>query len=226
MAALCLYLHTRHVSVGVMKPIETGTNPNFPQVSDAGLLQTIAQVDDPLSDICPYALPEPLAPLSSARRHGVTIMMHSINQAYRLLSNRYSCMLVEGVGGVMVPIDGNVFLVDMISLFQLPVVVVGRAALGGINHLLLTLDRLQRQDLTVLAVVLNQIDEVPRASLREQQMTSTIELATELSGVPVLGPLPSLQGTLNTPSSLEPLARSAVIRELGERIMAGVPKKI
>lgn len=225
MAALAMYLRTCQVSVGVMKPIETGVDSDSPHMSDAGVLQTIAHVNDPLSVICPYAFPDPLAPLSAARRQGISITMDSIRRAYHLLSDRYPCMLVEGVGGVMVPVGVNMFLLDLIAMCRLPVVVVGRAALGGINHLLLTVDRLQREGVPVLAVVLNQIEEVSSSSILEQQMESTIELAAELSSVPVLGPLLPVQGALNTHSSLEPLARGEVIRDLGGLVMAFGSKK-
>lgn len=226
MASLALYLRTCGVSFGVMKPIETGVDPCAPHASDAGFLQGIASVTDPLSVICPYSFPDPLAPLAAARLQGITIMTDPIRTAYQALSDRYPCMLVEGAGGIMVPIDSNLYFLDIIPLFNLPVVVVGRLALGGINHLLLTLDRLQTQGIPILAVVLNSIEEGLTSSILEKQMGSTIDLASELAGVPVLGPLLHASPLLDRVSSLEPLAQSEVIRDLGRLVMGYEPKMI
>jgi len=97
--------------------------------------------------------------------------------------------VVEGLGGVRVPLTPKADVLDLIRTLMLPVIVVGRAGLGGINHALLTVDALQRRKLPVVALVLNRTTPVRSAIMRLQERT-TIEALRRGVGVPVLGPLP------------------------------------
>ena len=218
-AALASYLRSCQVSVGVMKPVETGVDEDDPQLSDAGILQKMAEVSDSLALICPYAFPDPLAPLSAARRQGRIISLDKIRRAYHQLCVRYEYMLVEGAGGTLVPIGQNLLILDIMVMCRLPIVVVGRTSLGGINHLLLTVERIQREGLPLLAVVLNQTEPQSLSSVREQQTKSTIDLIREFTEIPVLGPLLPVSENLADPTALASMAKSQVIRELGELVM-------
>jgi dethiobiotin synthetase len=98
-------------------------------------------------------------------------------------------MLVEGAGGTLVPLTRSKMMVDLMAALGLPVVVVGRAGLGGINQALLTLECLRARRIRVLAIVLNRT-QPNRTALAVRQESSTYEALRSLSGVPVLGPLP------------------------------------
>ena len=97
--------------------------------------------------------------------------------------------MVEGAGGVCVPITETVDMLDLIQQMGLPVVVVGRAGLGGVNHALLTLHALRQRKIPVVALVLNQLRPV-RTKVAHLQEQSTVTLLRRLAGVPVVGPLP------------------------------------
>ena len=218
-AALALHLKQRGHSVGIMKPIETGVSPAQENQSTAARLRSTIKSEEPLGAIRPYALKLPVAPLTAAQAEGQTINPETIRKVYRLLSNQYDHLVVEGVGGVLVPITAHVMVTDLIKQLRLPVVVVGRSGLGGINHALLTIETLQRRKITVLALVLNQTQSV-RSSMSRIQEHSTLSILRKQAGVPVLGPLPYAPGL---PGRFRPtvirLARSAAITHLAKLVM-------
>ncbi|MBL8036218.1 dethiobiotin synthase [Nitrospira sp. CMX1] len=217
-AALALHFKKQGLSVGVMKPIETGVSPSREAQSDAARLRAIIESDEPLGAIRPYAFELPVAPLAAAQKEGQAINLETIKKIYRLLSSRYDFMVVEGVGGVRVPITPKIGVTDLIRLLRLPVVVVGRSGLGGINHALLTIEALQRSRIPILALVLNQTESARSAVARLQQRT-TLEILRKQAGVPVLGPLPYEPGI---PGRFRPavqhLARSAAIKKLAQLV--------
>ena len=215
-AALALHFKKQGLSVGVMKPIETGVSPSREAQSDAARLRSIIESDEPLGAIRPYTFELPVAPLAAAQKEGQAINLDTIKKVYRLLSTRYDSIIVEGVGGVRVPITPKIGVTDLIRLLRLPVVVVGRSGLGGINHALLTIEALQRSRIPILALVLNQTESARSAVARLQQRT-TLEILRKQAGVPVLGPLPYEPGM---PGRFRPavqhLARSAALKKLAQ----------
>jgi dethiobiotin synthetase len=218
-AALALHLKKRGLSVNVMKPIETGVSPTKERQSDAARLRSIIESEESLGAICPYVFKLPIAPLTAAQAEGQTINLETIGKVYRLLSKQYDHLVVEGIGGVLVPITPKVIVTDLIKHLRLPVVVVGRSGLGGINHALLTIEALQRRKITVLALVLNQTQSV-RSGISRIQERSTLTTLRKQAGVPVLGPLPYAPGL---PGRFRPtvirLARSAAVTHLAKLVL-------
>lgn len=111
---------------------------------------------------------------------------------------------------------------DLICRLELPVVLVGRAGLGGINHALLTLEALERRQIPVLALVLN--ETAPSSnSVQQEQRASTIALLRERVAVPVLGPIPYQSGLdCAWHEKVEQLAGSHPIRGLAESVWKAV----
>jgi dethiobiotin synthetase len=188
-AALAAALKRLGRSVGVMKPIETGITPSRIGRSDAARLRAVIESEETLGAICPYQFEQPVAPLAAAQAERRSIEVRVIRQVYRLLVNRYDYVLVEGIGGVRVPIAPKTDVMDLIAGLKLPVVVVGRAGLGGINHALLAIDALRRRRIPLVALVLNRTEPVRSAMMRLQERT-TLEALRKQAGLPVLGPLP------------------------------------
>jgi dethiobiotin synthetase len=176
-------------TVGVMKPIETGISPSRLSSSDAARLRAVLESEETLGAICPYQFETPVAPLPAAHLERRSIDLGVVRQVYRLLASRYDYIVVEGIGGVRVPITPKADLMDLIVTLKLPVVVVGRAGLGGINQALLTIDALRRRRISVVALVLNRTEPVRSAVMRLQEKT-TIEALRKQAGMPVFGPLP------------------------------------
>lgn len=176
--------------VGVMKPIETGTAfDNPPHTSDGERLRDLLIPHESLDFISPYRFEPSLAPLAAAQWAGTSIDLARITAAFQIMTKRYAYLLVEGVGGVMVPLSAKQDVRAMMAQLKLPCLVVGRATLGSVNHTLLTLAALKEYRLKVLAVVVNETQK-SRASEKERGQTdSTIQLLRQLSGVPVIGPV-------------------------------------
>ncbi|MDA2910684.1 dethiobiotin synthase [Nitrospiraceae bacterium AH_259_D15_M11_P09] len=220
-AALSLRLCRQGVRVGVMKPIETGLNAGHSAHSDAMRLRASACVSDPLDAISPYRLPLPLAPMDAARHAGETLDVDRILAAFGDLASRHSFMLVEGAGGILVPIARGVSFRDLIIRLGLPTIIVGRLTLGGINHGLLTIEALQQHGIVVRGIVLNQISQAQNSSVPQMQRESCFQLLRELSGVPVIGPLPH-EPLLNEnwEQGVERVAESQALSELADLIKA------
>ena len=219
-AALAVALRTGGYTVGVMKPIETGVPSSASAGSDAARLRVAAGSSDALTEIRPYAFRRPLAPLDAARLEKRTVRLPTIMRAFRTLQSRHEVVVVEGVGGVYVPIRSSLDVSDLIYRMKLPAIVVGRVSLGGINHALLTLEALRRRNISVLALVLNRTVAVDTTTAQLQE-SSTLRLLQQLAGVPVIGPLPyraSLER--NFQGEVARLARTAPITELMRLVLA------
>lgn len=217
-AALVRKLAQSGRRVGVMKPVETGVDAGSSDHSDAARLMAAARVKDSLDLVSPYRFLAPLAPLSAAEAQGGNIELSEIVRRYEQLAARYPYVVVEGAGGLLVPMGNKWDMGDLISRLDLPVVLVGRVGLGGINHALLTLEALERRRIHILALLLN--ETVPSTTAVEQeQRASTVALLKERASVPLLGPLPyqpPLDGRWN--ETVEQLAGSRPISELAELV--------
>lgn len=223
-ASLAACLRLRGVGIGVMKPIETGV-PDGSLLSDMERLRAAAGVDDAIDLLTPYRFPTPLAPLAAARRAGMTIKLERIVAAFRKLAIRHSLMLVEGIGGVLVPIAGRADVRDLIIRLHLPVVVVGRASLGGVNQALMTIEALWREGIQILAIVLNRPAGEPASPETSAQEASTVVLLKERSGSTiVIGPLPYEPAFCQKwETGLSRMARDPAIRALADLLERNRP---
>jgi len=151
--ALARGLREAGVDVGVMKPAETGVLAAGPL--DALALIQAAQVEDELELVCPVQFEVPAAPQASAIAAHQVVRVDRIQRAYEELLSRHSFMLVEGAGGLLVPLDEKTTMADLAEKLELPVLIVARASLGTINHTLLTLEACATRCLDVVGVVLS-----------------------------------------------------------------------
>ena len=128
------------------KPVQAGNHPE----TDSAIVRRLTGV--PPDRILPeaYVLPEPIAPHEAARRAGVVIDMAKLVPP--------SCdrpLVVEGAGGLMVPLNDTALVIDLATELHLPIILVARSTLGTINHTLLSLEAIRRRGLTLAGVVVN-----------------------------------------------------------------------
>lgn len=154
--ALARGLRAAGVDVGVMKPAETGVPAEGPQ--DALALRAAAAVDDPLDDVCPQRFALPASPEVAARAEGRSVSLAAIRAAYARIAARHPFVLVEGAGGLLVPLDAAVDMADLAAELGLPLLVVARARLGTLNHTRLTLACAAARGLEVAGVVISHAD--------------------------------------------------------------------
>lgn len=177
---LAASLKQARMNVGVMKPISTG------DTADAQFLKHAAQVDDELSLINPIYLRHPLAPSVAARMEGREIDVSYVETAFAELRQKYDFVIVEGVGGIAVPIQDDFLVVHLIKRLQLPILIVAQVGLGTLNHTLLTVAYARQFELQITGIVLNGL-RAETAGLAEATNPAEIE---NLTGVPVIGIVP------------------------------------
>ncbi len=178
----------RGLDVGVMKPVATGCKRvNNTLISDDAIfLKNVAEVDDEYELINPVSFEQPLAPTVAARLSNSKIDLEKIRKNYDSLCAFHEYIIVEGIGGLLVPLDAYYFVVDMATEMELPLIVVSRPTLGTINHTLLTVSYARQHGLDVKGIIINETaehtdDNVKRTNAEE------IKRLTEL---PILGVIP------------------------------------
>ncbi|NQT84478.1 dethiobiotin synthase, partial [bacterium] len=149
---------------------------------DVDTLIEAADSHDDLRLVNPLCFEPPLAPLVAARFTEETISLEKILAAYTALRERHDLMIVEGIGGLMVPIRKDYFVADMMRDFELPTVVVARPGLGTLNHTILTVKHAQDRGISVLGIIINHAEKEDRS---EAAITNPAILE-ESCGVPVL----------------------------------------
>jgi dethiobiotin synthetase len=173
--------------VGVSKPVQSGALADDP-AGDAMLLREAADVDDEPHEICPFAFEAPLAPLVASRLEGRAVDSAAVLDSVAELGRRHELLLVEGAGGLLVPVGEDWTIADLAGWLGLPLVVVARAGLGTVNHTLLTLEAARSRGLEVAAVVLN-----GRSRGTDASADTNPALVERFGDVPVLD-VPWLQG--------------------------------
>jgi len=150
-AGLARMFVNRGISIGVFKPVSSGG-----MVSEDGkLLQKAAKLpNSAYSSVVPIRYKQPLAPWVAGWKEG-KVDLAKVEKAYQRAKASCEFLVVEGVGGVLVPITQDFFVIDWIVKWQMPTLVVARAGLGTINHTLLTVEALQRRKVKVLGVLPN-----------------------------------------------------------------------
>jgi dethiobiotin synthetase len=181
-AGLVASLRHSGFDIGVMKPIETGFSLRS---SDAVFLKKMAGVKDSLDSICPYRLKHPLSPFTAAKIEKVSIRFERIARAYEGLLQNHQALLVEGAGGLLVPITREKMMADLALYLRLPVLIISRTGLGTINHTLLSVEVAKQRGVEVAGVIFNHLG--PRKGLAERTNPSVIR---HFLNVPILGEIP------------------------------------
>jgi len=190
-AALARLLHERGMNVGVMKPVTSGCREENSRLvsEDAELLAWGAELSGVDADVAPYLLRQSIAPAEAASREGVRIDFRIIGDAFERLAHRYEFIIVEGAGGLMVPLVDELLIADLVNYLSLPLLVVTRPNLGTVNQTLLTCFAAKHLNITVSGVVINNYPLHP--DIAEQ---SAPTLIASHSRVPFLGIFPHQEG--------------------------------
>jgi len=146
--ALAKTLIEKGLKVAYLKPIETGANP-IPE--DATLLSKLT--GQPIDEVVLYTFKNPVAPYVATLMEGKDIDLDKIIKHYEYLVQKYDFVIVEGAGGVLVPIKENYTYRELIRDLNIPVLLISRSSLGTINHTLLTLEALK--DAYILGIIMS-----------------------------------------------------------------------
>jgi dethiobiotin synthetase len=223
-ATLARALASAGVDVGATKPFASGIDVDAPdELSDVCYLQRAAGLHEPLEKVCPARFRLPLAPVNAARLEEKNIDVEAVCQAVRDYARGHEFTIVEGIGGIAVPLAGHYLVSDFALQLGLPVLVVARSALGTINHTLLTVEHLKSRGLNIFGVVFNRLAPGP-LTLAEQVGPP---LAAQLADVRDFGIVPYAEAATNDmPPPIENLpVWSSAIRSIVEVIKSEIAEQ-
>jgi dethiobiotin synthetase len=202
-AALIRCMRAKGIYAGAMKPIETGCSRigDVLYPHDGIFLKRAAGMDESFQHLTPYRFEAAAAPLTASEEEGTEIDIRVIRDEFGLLAKAYKPVIVEGLGGILVPIRRDYFVIDLVRDMELPLIVVTTPFLGTINHTLLTVNYAIDRGVDVAGIVIN-FNRPPDGAIAEETSPALIQ---RLSGVPMLGTFPYLTSVEN-----ETLERTAL----------------
>ncbi|MBE0448420.1 MAG: dethiobiotin synthase [Actinobacteria bacterium] len=192
-AGLLGILRRRGINAVALKPVQTGAICKSGRVfsEDAHFYRIAADVgyEDNALTLNMYCLELPLAPAVAADLEGKTIELDLILDHVERMAGKHEFVLVEGAGGLLVPLIGSqITVADLALLLGLPLLIVARPGLGTINHTALTVACAKAKGLTVAGIVINGYNH-QNPSLAEETNPKVIE---DMTGVPVVGLMPKV----------------------------------
>ena len=191
-AGLIRYIRESNQPVAALKPVVSGYDSSVVETSDPAVLLTALGrrvTADEIAQIAPWRFRAPLSPDLAATREGRSIDFDKLIAFSRAAIDAATGMLfIEGVGGIMVPLDSRRTVLDWMAALQIPLLLVVGGYLGTISHTLTALDVLAQRKLTIAAII---VSEKARDAVELDETVASI--ARFASGVEVVG-LPRLPG--------------------------------
>jgi len=191
-AGLIRHIRGAGRAVAAVKPIVSGFDPHAWQQSDPAVL--LAALGRPVAleeveRISPWRFKAPLSPHMAGKREGRVIVFQDIVEfCRRSMAGNRGVLLIEGVGGIMVPFDDRRTVLDLMSVLRIPAILVAGSYVGTISHTLSALEVMARRNLDIAAVVVSQ-SEGSAASLEETVATvARFADAIDVVGIPRLAP--------------------------------------
>jgi len=183
-ASLVGHLRQMGRSVEAIKPVVSGFDPDRAEASDPGILLQALGFPATLQNIeriSPWRFRAPISPDIAARREGRRIDVGEVVAFCKsAIDQRREILLIEGVGGIMVPLDEQRTVLDIMMALRLPLILVAGSYLGTISHTLTALDALFRRDLSLLAII---VSETPGSPVPLEETVAAIARFAE----PVIG---------------------------------------
>ena len=224
-AALTAALRRAGLDAVPMKPVQTGAigNEKGSRSPDLDFCLSAAGVE--LSEkeyrlLAPHCFELPASPHLAARKEERTLSVDLLCESFEKAARRHEVVVVEGVGGVLVPLNEREFVADLIERLGLPVVLAARTGLGTLNHTFLSIKELERRGAAPAGIVFCQTRPGPPGLIEKDN----IETIGRISGVPVLGTIPFIEGLdseREPPSGFAGIALSCLPsgREIMEKVI-------
>jgi dethiobiotin synthetase len=172
--------------VDALKPVATGFNPDAPEATDTGiLLASLGRPTAPaeIDRVTPWRFVAPLSPDMAARREQRLIDFDAlVDFCRRAVAKNNGTLLIEGIGGIMVPLDNKHTVLDWMLVLQIPLVLVTGTYLGSLSHTLTCLEVLARRGLVVKSIIVN---DTPGSTVTMQNTSEA--LANFAGAIPIVG---------------------------------------
>ena len=190
-AAFAWLIQRKGIDVGVMKPFAAAQkvfSKRYKSI-DTATLAKAARVRDADEEINPFFYKVAAAPIMAARiANQSTPSLSAAIKAFNKLASKHEFMIVEGIGGIMVPLTREAYVADLARALKLPTIIVARATLGTLNHIILTIQICRCYGLNVQGIIVNGMPERP--GIVQKYLVPTIE---ELTDVQVLCVIPRIK---------------------------------
>ncbi|MBI9019859.1 MAG: dethiobiotin synthase [Verrucomicrobia bacterium] len=186
-ALLLAELRRRRINAAPMKPAQTGCEGDgVPDLDYSLSMAGMTVSDEDYALMSPYRFEPACSPHLAAELAGTEIELAKIVGAARELAAEYDSLIVEGAGGILVPINRNKTMLDLMKALGLPVLLAARPGLGTINHTLLSIRALRSAGLDIAGIVFV-ASEADEPGFIEDDNGATIE---QFGKVPILGTIP------------------------------------
>lgn len=187
-AAIARRLHHQGVRVGVCKPIASGCRESGRELisEDAELLAAAIDHRMPLDVVNPVRYRRPMAPAAAIEEGEPPIDWKSLDRSLVKLDSQSDLLLIEGVGGLLVPLDRRTTLLDLARRLGYPMLVVTRPGLGTLNHTAMTCTLIRQAGLPLAGIVINRM----LADDPEGVQRTNLEWLRIQNGAPILATIP------------------------------------
>ncbi len=204
-AGLVHHFRRQGRKVEAFKPVVSGFDPKMAETTDPGIL--LAALGRPVNEeevarISPWRFAAALSPDMAARQESRTIDFSELVAFSKKADNARGIAFIEGIGGIMVPLDEHHTMLDWMQELRCPAILVAGSYLGTISHTLTALDVLQSRKIRLRAIV---IDQTPESSVSHQETAGTI--AQFAKSIPTIA-LPRLANAAEPHPAFERIARA------------------
>ncbi|RAP31577.1 dethiobiotin synthase [Candidatus Marinamargulisbacteria bacterium SCGC AG-414-C22] len=197
------YFIDKNINTITQKWVQTGCESFSPDIQTHWLLSQKTKQDYAayLTDICPYHFTLPASAHLAAKKDNITINPSTIITAFKKLYKTFSQVIVEGIGGIMVPLTNSITTLHIIKQLNLPVIIVFSNELGAINHTLLTIETCKKNNIPIIGLISNQTtSSIPNKDI----FNDNPKIIETLSAYPLLTEIPYLKNINPTTITKEP----------------------
>jgi dethiobiotin synthetase len=173
---------------GYLKPIETGVKLNLDGTKkyiDSFFVKKQSDINESLEEICPLTFEYPLSPYAASKFENKSICIKEILYSFYELKNNYDILIVEGAGGMLVPLKKGHYMIDLAKYMDAEVIIVGRAGLGMLNHTLLSINYAKNNDIKLAGIIINNAKNE-----KDESVLSNKEVLREFTDVSIIGDIP------------------------------------
>ena len=209
-ARLLEFLKIKGMQAGYQKWVATGANAGLPEDVNLCLgAAGISPTEELVEQLAPFCFRFPASPHLAAEMEDRAVEPEVIVENYQKLAVKYKWLIVEGVGGIMVPLRRDLLLVDLLTRLRPRTLVVARSGLGTLNHTLLTLEALRKRDIPVLGIVFSD----PEIQEDERLVQDNMRTVEEIGLVRVFGRLQRHQDIEKSRAAFMPVGQ-AILEQL------------
>jgi dethiobiotin synthetase len=211
-AGLARVLRARGINVGIMKPFAaaSGIFSRKYRSKDTAILARAAHATDTDREMNPFFYSVPAAPyIASAVTKQSKVSIPIVLEAFHNLATKHDIVIVEGIGGIMVPLTETETFADFVKILNIPTIIVARCTVGTLNHILLTVKASKDYGLDVMGLVMNGFPQ--RETAVDKQLVTAVK---NLAGVEVLCVIPKIAEVANIHFKLEDIIVDKILRRL------------